>query len=168
MKKRILMTLGLLTVLSVHMMAGENETRFGFNAGVLYPRIFNVTAQMEWETKYHNAWEVYIDYSTQWDKCRTCGKVCMDSFWKEGYGYAVGAAYKPAFSRGKNSLGRFRFGADLGASRRNFALGLEVGLEWVWTLRNRMQIVFQQKNEVNFWAKPRFKNGALIGVRFPL
>lgn len=166
--KRLVLLLTLITALCGRMTAGENDTYFGFNAGVLYPRIFNITAQYEIETKYHNAWEIYLDYATQWNKCRTCGKVCMDSFWKEEYAYGLGVAYKPAFSRGKNSFGRFRFGADLGASTRNFALGVEVGLEWVWTLRNRMQIVFQQKNEVTFWAKPRFKNGALIGIRMPL
>lgn len=166
--KKFLMLLALLAIAGGRTMAGENDRYVGINTGVLYPRIFNITVQYEFETKYHNAWEVYFDYATQWDKCKTCGKVCMDSFWKEDYAYGVGLAYKPTFSRGKNSFGRFRFGTDLGASRRNFALGVEVGLEWVWTLRNRMQIVFQQKNEVTFWAKPRFKNGALVGFRIPL
>ena len=110
--KRLVFLLTLITVLCGRMKAGENDTYFGFNAGVLYPRIFNITAQYEFESKYHNAWEIYLDYATQWNKCRTCGKVCMDSFWKEEYAYGLGVAYKPVFTRGKNSFGRFRFGTD--------------------------------------------------------
>lgn len=148
--------------------AGERDKRIGFNAGVLYPRIFNVTLQYEWETTYYNAWECYFDYATQWNDCPQCGKVCMDSFWKEHYAYGFGLAYKPAIHRGKNSVARFRIGSDIGASKQSFALGVELGFEYVWTLRNGIQLVAQQKNEVTFWSKPRFKNGALLGIRFPL
>lgn len=50
---------------------------------------------------------------------------------------------------------------------KKFALGVEIGLEYAYTTRSGIQLVFQQKNEVMFWGKPTWRNGALIGVRFP-
>lgn len=165
--KRTVILFSLLLAIA-RMSAGDLDRHFGIHTGVLYPRIYNITLSYEKETSYHNAWEAYIDYATQWDKCRTCGRVCMDSFWKEHYSYAFGAAYKPVIGRGKNSVTRMRFGADLGSCNREFALGVEIGFEYVVTTRSNIQFVFQQKNEVTFWGKPTFKNGALIGIRFPI
>lgn len=165
-KKLILFTLLLLLTRSTF--AGDGDSYLGIQTGVLYPRIFNATLSYEKEIAYHNAWEVYIDYATQWDKCSTCGRVCTYSFWKEKFAYAIGSAYKPVILRGKNNFTRLRIGADLGASNRKFALGVEVGFEFVHTFKNGWQFIVQQKNEVTFWGKPTFKNGALLGVRFPI
>lgn len=166
-KKGMIVILSLLFGL-IQVQAGEKDRYLGIHTGVMYPRIFNITASYELETAYHNAWEAYVDYATQWDECPDCEKVCMDSFWKERYSYAFGLAYKPAFKRGKNSVGRFRMGVDLGSCNRDFALGVELGFEYAMTLKNRVQLVLQQKNEVTFWGKPTFKNGLLVGIRFPL
>ncbi len=147
--------------------AGDGEKYFGIQTGVMYPRIYNITLSAEKETNYHNAYEFYVDYATQWDKCPECGKVCSKSFWSTRYSYAFGGAYKYAIKRGKNNVLRFRAGGDLGSNNKSFALGVEVGFEFVQTFNNRMQFVVQQKNEVTFWGKPTFKNGLLIGVRVP-
>lgn len=148
--------------------AGNGDGHLGLQAGVLYPRIFNATLSYDVETRYHNAWEFYADYSTQWDDCPVCGHVCTESFWHSRYSFGVGAAYKPAVVRGKNNLGRFRIGGDLGTNTRHFAMGIELGYEHVWSFRSGWQLVLQQKNEITFWGKPLFKNGLLLGVRIPL
>lgn len=148
--------------------AGERDKYIGLQAGVMYPRIFSATLSFEKEGRYHNAFEAYVDYFTQWNDCPTCGKVCSDSFWNSRYGLSFGATYKPCVNSTRNSFGRMRFGADLGTNSRSFAAGIEIGYEHVWTLRNRVQLVFIQKNEVNFWAKPTFCNGVQLGIRIPL
>ena len=148
--------------------AGTGDGHLGVQTGLMYPRILNITLSYDKEVKYHNAWEAYIDYSTQWNKCKTCDKVCKKSFWKSRYAFGVGAAYKMAVKRGRNNVGRFRVGLDLGTNTRNFAMGVEVGYEHVWAFRNGVQLVLQQKNEITFWGKPLMKNGALVGIRVPL
>lgn len=148
--------------------AGTGDGHLGLQTGVLYPRIFNVTLSYDKETRYHNAWEYYLDYSTQWKDCPTCGKVCQDSFWKNRYSFGGGIAYKPAVKRGKNNVGRVRLGLDLGTNTREFAMGIEIGYEHVWAFRNGVQLVLQQKNEITFWGKPLLKNGLLAGIRIPL
>lgn len=165
---RLAVMVMLLTVTAANVQAGDRDRHLGLSAGVMYPRIFSATLHFDKETRYHNAFEAYADYFCQWDKCPTCNKVCSESFWKNRYGLSFGAAYKPCVNRGRNSFGRVRIGADLGTNTRNFVLGVELGYEYVWTLRNGMQMALIQKNEVNFWAKPVFKNGLQIGVRIPM
>jgi hypothetical protein len=147
--------------------AGEGDRYVGLHAGVSYPRILNVTLTLEKENAYHHALEAYADYFTQWSTCPSCGKVCREYFWNRHYGLGAGIAYKPCVSRGKNSFTRMRFGIDVGTCTRSFALGVEVGYEWVFVTRSGAQLVLQEKSEVTFWNKPRFKNGLLAGVRIP-
>lgn len=165
---KIMTAMSLVLVSALSASAGEGEKYVGLQTGLLYPRIYNIVLSAEMETSYHNAWEAYVDYQTQWNDCPTCGKVCMRSFWKGRFSYCFGAAYKPALSRGKNSVFRARLGADLGVCNKDFALGVGIGFEYVYTTRCGIQLVFQQKNEVMFWGKPTWRNGALVGVRFPL
>lgn len=167
MKKTIISLLLIATVI-LPAKAGDGDRHLGFQLGVLYPGILNGTLSVDFETSYHNAFEVYLDAFTEWKDCPDCGKVCKESFWKSNYGLGIGAAYKPVVSRSRNSVGRFRLGADIGTAHRGFALGVELGYEHVWTFKNNIQFVFQQKNEVTFWAKPTWKFGGLIGLRLPL
>lgn len=153
---------------AVTVKAGDGDRHLGLQAGVLYPGMLNATLSVDYETRYHNAFEFYLDAFTEWHDCATCGKVCKQSFWKSNYGLSVGVAYKPTVKRTRNSVGRFRIGADLGTASRAFALGVEVGYEHVWTFKNNVQFVFQQKNEVSFWAKPTWRIGGLLGLRLPL
>ena len=148
--------------------AGDRDRFIGINVGVLHPKVFDITAAYEWETRYHNAWEMYLDVTTQWKTCETCNKVCWDSFWKNRNSFAVGLAYKPQVVRSRNWTVRGRLGADVGTHNRHFGLGIEAGLEAALSLRNRVQLVLQQKNEVTFWGKPTWKNGLLVGIKIPL
>ena len=167
MKKTILSIL-LLAAFFMPAKAGDGDRHIGFQAGVLYPGILNGVISVDFETRYHNTFEVYIDAFTEWKDCKDCGKVCRESFWKSNYGLGIGAAYKPVVSRSRNNVGRFRFGGDIGTCSREFSLGIEIGYEHVWTFKNNVQFVIQQKNEVTFWGKPLWRLGGLVGLRLPL
>ena len=149
-------------------MAGNGDVHLGIQSGLSYPRILDFKLMVTKETRYHDAYEFFAEYFTQWNDCNLCGKVCKETFWKSRYALSVGGAYKPCVKRGRNSFGRLRVGADLGTNTRHFMLGVELGYEHVWTLRSGVQIVFEQKNEFNFWAKPTFINGFTAGVRLPI
>ena len=148
--------------------AGNGDSHLGLHAGISYPRILSVQLSYTKENRYHDAYDFYVDAFTQWKQCPTCGKVCKDTFWKNCYGLTVGGTFKPAVHRGRNNVGRVRLGADLGTNTRSFMAGVELGYEHVWTLRSGVQLVLQQRNEFNFWAKPTFVNGIQAGVRLPL
>ena len=94
-------------------------------------------------------------------------KVCSDSFWSYKT-FGIGAAYKPTISRGKNSNLRWRFGADLGANRKGFQASIDIGLEYSYSFRNGMQVFVMQKNDFVFWTRDHFRNGLLVGVKFPI
>lgn len=148
--------------------AGDGDKHVGFQAGLMYPGVLNGVLSVDFETRYHNAFEFYIDAFTEWKDCQDCGKVCKESFWKSNYALGVGAAYKPVVHRSRNSVGRFRIGADIGTSSREFALGIEAGYEYVWTFKNNVQFVLQQKNELTFWGRPTWKIGGMVGIRLPM
>ena len=59
-------------------------------------------------------------------------------------------------------------GGDIGTCSRAFSLGIELGYEYVWTFRNNVQFVLQQKNEVTFWGRPTWKFGGMVSFRLPL
>ncbi|KAB4177745.1 hypothetical protein GAQ04_24305, partial [Bacteroides uniformis] len=107
------------------------------------------------------------DLATAYDKCPVCNKVCSDSFWSYKT-FGIGAAYKPTISRGKNSNLRWRFGADLGANRKGFQASIDIGLEYSYSFRNGMQVFVMQKNDFVFWTRDHFRNGLLVGVKFPI
>lgn len=148
--------------------AGDGDKHVGFQAGLMYPGVLNGVLSVDFETRYHNAFEFYIDAFTEWKDCQDCGKVCKESFWKSNYALGVGAAYKPVVHRSRNSVGRFRIGADIGTCSREFALGIEAGYEYVWTFKNNVQFVLQQKNELTFWGRPTWKFGGMVGFRLPM
>lgn len=166
--KKFLFTIALMLMTALTVKAGNGDRHVGLQAGVLYPGLLNATLSVDIEKNYHNSLELYIDAFTEWRDCPDCGKVCKESFWYSNYGLAFGAAYKPTVSRSRNSVGRFRFGADLGTTSREFSLGLEVGYEHIWHFKNNLQLVFQQKNELTFWGRPTWRLGALVGIRLPL
>lgn len=148
--------------------AGDGDKHVGFQAGVMYPGVLNGVLSVDFETRYHNAFEFYIDAFTEWKDCPDCGKVCKESFWKSNYALGVGLAYKPMVHRSRNSMGRFRIGADIGTCSREFALGIEAGYEYVWTFKNNVQFILQQKNELTFWGRPTWKFGGMVGLRLPM
>ncbi len=140
---------------------------FNISGGWQWKNTVNAVVGLEFEGKYHNAYELYIDLATAYDKCPVCNKVCSDSFWSYKT-FGIGAAYKPTISRGKNSNLRWRFGADLGANRKGFQASIDIGLEYSYSFRNGMQVFVMQKNDFVFWTRDHFRNGLLVGVKFPI
>ena len=62
-------------------MAGDGDKFFNISGGWQWKNTVNAVVGLEFEGKYHNAYELYIDLATAYDKCPVCNKVCSDSFW---------------------------------------------------------------------------------------
>jgi hypothetical protein len=155
--------LGLLIILffslTAYSFAGDGDKFFNITGGVMYRNTANAVIGMEFETKYHHAWEIYADLTTIFSN---------ENFWNYKT-IAAGAAYKPAFYRWKNANLRARFGADIGTDEgHSFYASIDVGLEFSYSFRNRMQLVIMQKNDFAFWTRENFKNGFLIGLKIPI
>ena len=165
MKKIIFLIM--ISFISLKSMAGDGDKFFNISGGWQWKNTVNAVVGLEFEGKYHNAYELYIDLATAYDKCPICNKVCSDSFWSYKT-FGIGAAYKPTISRGKNSNLRWRFGADLGANRKGFQASIDIGLEYSYSFRNGMQVFVMQKNDFVFWTRDHFRNGLLVGVKFPI
>ena len=114
MKKYILsLMMGLFV--SVSSFAQSHSDRISVGAGALYQRGLDATISWEHETRYHNAWEYFINGYIKWDECASCGHVCPESFWNNYRTWGVGAAYKPCVARGRNNYGNLRIGASAGS-----------------------------------------------------
>ena len=164
--KRILLILSL-SLAVLPSVAGNGDKFFNLSAGGQWKNTVNAIIGFESETKYHNAWEMYVDLSTAYEKCPQHGVVDSKSFWAYKT-FGIGGAYKPLIYRGKNSTLRWRLGADLGANRRGFQASLDLGFEYAYSLRSGIQLFVMQKNDFVFWTRDHFRNGVLIGVKFPL
>lgn len=156
-----------LLIFSVNTYAGNGEKFLSISGGYQYKRTVNTLISLEFEKNYHNSYEFYVDLSTRYKTCSDCNKICSESFF-DYRTFGVGAAYKPAIMRGKNSVFRFRVGADLGANETHFQAKITAGLEYSYSFRNRMQIFVMQKNDVCFWSRHTFRNGLLIGLKIPI
>ena len=82
MKKYILSLMMGLCV-SVSSFAQSHSDRISVGVGALYQRGLDATISWEHETRYHNAWEYFINGYVKWDECASCGHVCPESFWKD-------------------------------------------------------------------------------------
>ena len=93
--KKILLSLIAAISLSASAFAQAHSDRITFGVGLLYENGLDATLSWEHETKYHNAWEFFVNGYLKWDECPSCGHVCPESFWKNYRTWGVGAAYKP-------------------------------------------------------------------------
>ena len=84
---------------SVSSFAQSHSDRISVGAGALYQRGLDATISWEHETRYHNAWEYFINGYIKWDECASCGHVCPESFWNNYRTWGVGAAYKPCVAK---------------------------------------------------------------------
>jgi len=131
------------------------------------PHIANVTLGLELEGKYHNAWELNLDLATAYVVCPTDHVVDSKSFF-DYKSFGIGVAYKPVLSRAKNSLVRWRIGANIGANDNGFQTAITGGIEYSYSFKNRMQLFILQKNDIVFWSRDNFRNGVIIGLKLPL
>lgn len=166
MKKILLSTL-MIILFALKSFAGDKDKHFTIAGGWQFKNTINALISLEFETKYHNAWEIYVDLSNAYTKCPEHNRIDSKSFW-DYKTFGIGAAYKPTFWRGKNSTLRWRAGADLGANRGGFQASVEIGIEYNYCFRNGMQFFMLQKNDFVFWTRDHFRNGLLIGLKIPL
>lgn len=82
---------------SVSSFAQSHSDRISVGAGALYQRGLDATISWEHETRYHNAWEYFINGYIKWDECASCGHVCPESFWNNYRTWGVGAATNPVW-----------------------------------------------------------------------
>lgn len=167
MKKIFLLCTVLFGLLSP-MIASDGEKFIRLGTGVLYERGWDLTVGVEQETRYHNAWEYFGNVYLKWEECNSCGHICPDSFWKSYNTWALGAAYKPAFVRKRNSVGRARLGVSAGSDKYEFVAGLHVGYEHNYTLRNGMVVYWHVKSDLMINGKDFFRTGVVLGVKLPL
>lgn len=136
-------------------------------AGLLYPKTMDATLSYEAESKYHNAWEFFMNGAVQWDDCSSCGHVCAESFWKNYLTWGIGTAYKPCVYRWRNTIGRVRIGASLGSNTDNFVGGIHLGYEHNYALRGGWRLFWQMKGDCLINNHDLFRVGAAIGVAIP-
>lgn len=128
MKKIWMLCLVLFGLLSP-VIASDGDRFFQVGTGILYERGWDLTVGIEQETRYHNAWEYFGNVYLKWEECASCGHICPESFWRSYNTWTLGAAYKPALIRKRNSVGRVRLGMSAGSDRHEFLAGLHVGYE---------------------------------------
>lgn len=155
--KRLLFILTALCT-SIVMMAGNGDSYFSIKAGFLFPKTFNG------EISYQHA----LDYDTSIELFGELGKKIVDSHQAEDYYWAGGLAYHKGMKRYKNAELKLLGECHAGAHIRRIFFGFGIGLEYAYTCSNGLQIVLQQKNQVNFLRNDTFKNGIMVGVRYPI
>jgi len=141
--------------------SAQDNAKLTVNAGFLFPSTLNATVGYEHPLSYGHAVELYGEVGDHWQQ-PTCHR-----FWK-GYYWDGGLVYKHRLVRYKNGTLRFRFGPQFGAVQRDFFIGVEGSFEYSHVFSNGWEIVFTQKNNVNFLHGDTFRNGLLIGIKAPL
>ena len=165
--KRILYTLAIMLV-GITANAQSNSNRISLGVGCLYERGLDATLSWEHETKYHNAWECFVNGYIKWDDCPDCGHVCPESFWNNYRTWSVGIAYKPCVSRGRNNHGNLRIGASAGSNTNDFLGGFHVGYEHSYALRKGWQLYWQAKCDLLVPNKEDlFRTGIVLGFKIP-
>lgn len=164
MKKLFLMTI--LSLASFSLSAGEGDENLSIGVGYQYKNTVSAIISYEFENRYHNAWEVYIDLANAYTTAPD-GKVYSNTFW-DYKSIGIGGAWKPALRTWKNSVLRWRFGADIGANVNNFQASAELGLEYTYYFKNNVKLFVAQKNDFVFWTRDHFRTGIVAGIKIPL
>lgn len=82
--------------------------------------------------------------------------------------YSLLGYYKPALYLGKNDNLYFGIGANIGSGNKGFTFGLNLGLEYSITFRNRMKIFIAQDNLLIFRSENLLISGVSVGLKIPL
>ena len=147
MKKYILSLMMGLCV-SVSSFAQSHNDRISVGVGALYQRGLDATISWEHETRYHNAWEYFVNGYIKWDECASCRHVCPESFW--------------------NNYGNLRIGASAGSDTDKFVGGLHVGYEHNFALRHGWGLFVQAKCDLTLPKREDlFRTGIVIGFKIP-
>ena len=164
MKKVVVFMVSLLCVTSAF--AGNGDEYLTLNGGFLFNSTLNASLGYERELSYTDALELFGEAGNRWEKDPVCGKVCRESFFKN-YCWDGGIAYKKCLKRMKNSTFRLRIGPQMGAVKGQFFMAVECGFEYNVVFPNRVQLSVTQKNQIGFLHGDSFRNGLLVGLKFP-
>ena len=69
------------TVYSAFAQMSSNVNHLNFAVGALYERGFDATLSYEHETRYHHAWEYFLNGYIKWAVDPDAGHVTRQSFW---------------------------------------------------------------------------------------
>ncbi len=166
MKKFVLSMIGIM-LCAVSTMAQSHSDRISLGVGALYERGFDATFSWEHETKYHNAWEYFVNGYLKWDDCPSCGHVCPESFWHNYNTWGVGIAYKPCVVRGRNNHGNIRIGASGGSDTDTFIGSIHLGYEHNYALPHGWHLYWQVKTDLVIRGEDLFRTGVVIGFKIP-
>ena len=166
--KKILLTLIAAITMTASAFAQANSDRISIGMGVLYEKSLDATIAWEHETKYHNAWEFFVNGNFKWDECQSCGHICPESFWKNYRTWGVGVAYKPCVVRGRNHYSNLRIGASVGSNTEKFLGGFHVGYEHNFALRKGWVLFVQAKCDLLIPNREDlFREGITVGFKIP-
>lgn len=158
-----------IAILSLPMraVAGENDQFIKVDGGFLFNSTLHASLGYEKELAYGNAFELLAELGDRWERDPACGKVCRESFFNNYY-WDGAAVYKKCVKRYKNATLRLFGGSQFGAFRRSFFFGITAGFEYNYVLPCGIHLSVQQKNQVNFRRGDDFRNGILVGIKFPI
>ena len=147
---------------------GSNINHLQLSVGALYERGFDTTLAYEHETKYHNAWEYFINGYIKYADDPEAGHITKNSFWNHYRTWLFGIAYKPCIVRHRNGHGNFRFGLMAGSDTKKFIGGGTVGYEHSYALRHGWEFFFQVKSDFVIRGKDFFRTGVALGMKVPI
>lgn len=166
MKRKILVSILLSIIVGNNLLAGEGDINLTLSGGFLHKKTINTVIALEFNRKYHNAFEVYIDMENSYKT--PIKKILSKSTLISYPSIGVGAVWKPTAYTWKNAVLRYRIGGDIGANKKNFQASIELGLEYSYYLKNGISLFLNQKNEFTFWNRNHFRTGINIGLKVPI
>jgi len=165
--KRIFTLLFILVIFPPLLKAGDGDSYVSLSGGLLHWKAMSYEATFEKTLKYHNAWEVGIDYYNQ------VFAHPADSLGRpfKYHSLLFMGAYKYNMVRFKNANLRFRGGLGVGVNEREkFTLSITPGFEYTYTCPFNIQLFIQEKTQFSFWTNNRswFRIGIVVGFKIPL
>lgn len=135
----------------------QNGTKYlSVKGGVGAREIYAGSVSFDYNTKYYNQHEIFGEFMESNDT---------------GYQTLMGGfVVKPVQVRGTNSTIRWRLGAGLGTDFKKFVAAPQLGWEFSQTFNNRLELIFENKNQAVLWApkSERWRFMIDLGIRIPL
>ena len=163
--RRILM-IAVVLLSTVLVKAQDNSNRIGVGLGGFYRPAASTTLFWEHETRYHNAWEFFVEGRLLFPVDLSQVSQLWDSSGKQ---WGVGAAWMPCLFRARNSYGSARIGVSLGAAPADFLAGIHAGWQHSYALRRGWQFYWQAGVDVMLPKRDDlFRVGAGVGIKMPV
>jgi hypothetical protein len=165
MKKYLVILFSLFLVSTVK--AGDGDSYFSLSGGWLHYNAISSELTFERTLKYHNAWEIGLDYYNQIFSYK------LDSLGNEMNYHSLmfEGVYKHNVVRFKNANLRFRAAAGIGVNEKEkFTMSISPGFEFTYTTSYQWQFFIQEKTQFSFWTRNHswFRIGIMFGIKIPL